>query len=301
MIKLVSLLACLFLFTLSTFSQRWKTERHSLVLDAGVSHFMGDLGGGGKDAAHFFGVRDLDFSSTRPVLSAKYRFRILEPFSAKAGFTWAKLSADDASSSSEGRNDRNLSFTSNILQFSLHGEYYFVKEKANPRYSFSSLHSIRNLSAYAFTGFSFFYFNPKAEFDGVKYELQPLGTEGQGIGTNPAPYKKTAIGWPLGLGAKYKLNKKIAIGIEISNTFTTSDYIDDAHNMYYDNADIALKYGDIAAELADRHVDVNGNQLPPFVSGTPRRGGNDYNDAFIFTVVTLTYSLKKDNTGLPKF
>jgi hypothetical protein len=301
MIKSISLIACMVLFTLNTFSQRWKTERHSLVFDAGVSHFMGDLGGGGKDAAHFFGVRDLDFSSTRPVLSAKYRFRILEPFSAKAGLTWAKLSADDAASGSEGRNARNLSFTSNILQFSIHGEYYFVKEKANPRYSFSSLHSIRNLSAYAFTGFSFLYFNPKAEFEGVKYELQPLGTEGQGLGGNPAPYKKTAIGWPLGLGAKYKLNKKIAVGIEISNTFTTSDYIDDAHNMYYDNDEITNVRGVIAGELADRHVDVNGNQLPPYDSGTLRRGGNDYNDAFIFTVVTLTYSLKRDNTGLPKF
>jgi len=302
MIKLISFSAFLLLFSLSSYAQRWKTDRQSLVFDAGISHFMGDLGGGGEDAAHFFGVRDLDFSATRPVVSAKYRYRILEMVSAKAGITWAILAADDASSASEGRKMRNLSFSSNIFEFSFHGEYYFVKEKANPRYSFSSLHSIRNLSAYFFTGASVIYFNPKAKLDGTKYELQPLGTEGQGVHDSmPSPYSKIAIGWPIGLGAKYMLTKKISVGIEISNTFTTSDYIDDVHHQYYDNNAISTKYGDIAGILADRHIDANGNDLPPYSSGTSYRGGNEYNDAFIFTVVTLTYSLKRDNTGLPKF
>ena len=144
-------------------------------------------------------------------------------------------------------------------------------------------------------------FNPKAKLDGVKYELQPLATEGQGLGSNPAPYSKIAIGWPLGLGAKYTLTSKMAVGIEISNTFTNSDYLDDAHDKYFDNAQIALAHGNIAAELADRHVDVNGNQLPPYESGKTMRGGNEYNDAFILTVVTLTYQLRRDNRGLPKF
>jgi hypothetical protein len=301
MIKSFILLTLFILSTVTAYAQRWKSERHSLVLDAGISHFMGDLGGGTKDAAHFFGVRDLDFSSTRPVASLKYRFRVLEPLSVKAGVTWAILSADDAASGSEGRKLRNLSFTSQIYQFSLHGEYYFVKEKANPRYSFSSLHSIRNISAYAFTGISVFYFNPQAELDGTKYDLQPLGTEGQGIGDNPPLYNQIAIGWPVGLGAKYRLNNKISIGLEISNTFTNSDYIDDAHGSYYDNAAISATYGPIAAELADRHIDASGNPQAPYPSGTLHRGGNSYNDAFIFTVVTVTYLLKRDNTGLPKF
>lgn len=298
--RLLTLIALLF-FTSVIYSQRWKEERHSLVLDAGISHFMGDLGGGAKDAAHFFGIRDLDFASTRPVLSAKYRYRILEMISAKAGFTWAILSADDALSGSIGRKLRNLNFTTNLLQFSLHGEYYFLKEKANPRYSFSTLHSLRNFSAYVFTGVSVNYFNPKAKIGSTKYELQPLGTEGQGIGDNPAKYSKIAIGWPIGLGVKYSLTKKIAVGLEISNTYTTSDYIDDAHDKYYDNGEIAAAYGEIAAYLADRHIDIDGNDLPPYESGTSRRGGPKYNDAFIFTVVTVTYKLKRDNTGLPKF
>jgi len=299
-LKSIGLVSLIF-FSIQLQAQRWKTERHTLVFDAGISQFMGDLGGGRKDAAHFFGIRDLDFSSTRPVLSARYRYRITERIAAKAGFTFALLSGNDASSASEGRRLRNLSFSSPIYQFSVHGEYYFLKEKPNPRYSFSTLHSMKNFSAYAFTGIAAFYFNPTAKLNGVKYDLQPLGTEGQGIGSNPALYKKTALGIPIGLGVKYRFTKKIDIGIEISNTYSTTDYLDDAHNTYFDNAAIAATYGDIAAELADRHIDINGVEQTPYPSGRTMRGNPNYNDAYIFTVVTLTYKLRKNTSGLPKF
>ena len=110
------------------------------------------------------------------------------------------------------------------------------------------------------------------------------------------------IGWPIGVGGKYSLTRKIAIGIEISNTYTTSDYIDDASDKYYDNTEIANAYGPIAASLADRHLyNYDNTDATPYVSGTGRRGDPKYNDAFIFTVITVTYKLKRDNTGLPKF
>ena len=195
-------------------AQRWKSERNTIVAGVGMTHFLGDLGGGAKEAAHFFGVRDINFAKTRPVVGAMFRYRIIEEVAAKAGISWGILAASDENSGSEDRKLRNLSFTSNIIQFSLHGEYYFIKEKSNPRYSFSSLRSIRNFSAYVFTGVAVTYFNPKAELDGTKYDLQPLGTEGQGIGDNPALYSKIAIGWPVGLGAKFGLTKNLAIGLE---------------------------------------------------------------------------------------
>jgi hypothetical protein len=300
-LKSIGLITMTIVLSFQLNAQRWKSERNTLVFDVGINHFMGDLGGGGKDAAHFFGVRDLDFASTRPVISVKYRYRIREEVAVKAGLTYAVLSANDAYSASAGRKLRNLSFSSAIYQFSVHGEYYFVKEKPNPRYSFSTLHGMRNFSAYAFTGFCAFYFNPKAELDGKKYELQPLGTEGQGIGTNPAKYKRIAYGIPMGLGVKYRFSKKMDVGIEISNTYTTTDYLDDAHDSYYDNSAIASTYGDIAAQLADRHIDVDGNDLAPYASGRKMRGNPKYNDAYIFTVVTLTYKLKRNTLGLPKF
>ncbi len=300
--RLFFLIFLVFFGLYSLNAQRWKSERSTVVVDAGITQFLGDLGGGAKDAVHFFGVRDINFIKTRPVVSAKFRYRIIEEVAAKAGISWGILSASDETSGSEGRMLRNLSFTSQIWQFSLHGEYYFLKEKANPRYSFSSLSSIRNFSAYVFTGVAITYFNPKAELNGVKYALQPLGTEGQGIGDNPAPYSKFAIGWPVGLGAKYGLTRNLAIGIEISNTYTNSDYIDDVHDKYYDNAAIEAAYGPTAAALADRHLNSeDGTPADPYESGQSHRGSPDYNDAYIMTVITLTYKLKRNASGLPKF
>lgn len=304
MYRTIIIILALLLATANVDAQglRWKHERHSLVASAGVSHFMGDLGGGAKDAAHFFGIRDLDFAATRPVLTVNYRFRILEELAVKAGIGWAMLAADDKNSASIGRKSRNLHFKTHLFSFNLHGEYYFIKEKLNPRYAFSNLHSWRNFSAYIFTGVSINMFNPKAKLNGKWIALQPLGTEGQGIGDNPAPYSKMAIGWPIGLGVKYSLNKKIAIGLEISNTYTNSDYIDDAHDSYFDNDQIKATYGENAALLADRHLDYDGNpHTEPKPSGQKMRGNPKYNDAFIFTVVTLTYKLKRDRRGLPKF
>ena len=115
-------------------AQRWKAERNTVVVDAGITHFLGDLGGGAKDAAHFMGVRDINFAKTRPILSAKFRYRIIEEVAAKAGISWGIIAASDETSKSDGRRMRNLSFTSNIWQFSLHGEYYFVKENLSYRF-----------------------------------------------------------------------------------------------------------------------------------------------------------------------
>jgi hypothetical protein len=300
-IKSTSLFVLVFLFCINLNAQRWKSERHSVIFGLGPSHFFGDLGGGSRDASHFFSVRDLDFKTTKFVFSANYRFRILETVALRAGFTFANLAASDANSGALGRRLRNLSFFSPIYQGDLIGEYYFVKERPNPRYSFTTLHSIKNFSVYAFTGFSAFSFNPQAEYEGLVYALQPLGTEGQGIGSNPPKYSLFAFGFPLGLGVKYRFTHKIDLGLELSNTYTTTDYLDDASGAYFDNAQIRNNYGKEAAELADRHMDVDGNQLPPYVSGTPRRGNPKYNDAYFFTKFTLTYKIKPDRRGLPKF
>ena len=61
--------------TLTANAQTWKRSPSSIVYGNGTNHFMGDLGGGKKSAAHFFGVRDLDYQVTRPTWQIGYRYR----------------------------------------------------------------------------------------------------------------------------------------------------------------------------------------------------------------------------------
>lgn len=320
-----TILSVIMFFSILTFgqSQRWKAERNSIVMSTGTNHFMGDLGGGKKDAAHFMGVRDMDFVTTRPTFQFGYRYRFTEYFSFRANLTYALLTGRDDASGNINRKSRNLSFRSSVYELSGQFEYYFIKEKEVPRYSFSSLRSVRNISAYVFIGVGGFYFNPKAkDNNGTWHDLRPLNTEGQGTNfsyidwkgdemTTPDPYGKIAVCIPIGLGMKYNINRKWAIGLEISNRYTSTDYLDDAHDRYFNyNDDIVVAAGitppsEMSVFFADRHLEVVDDQLggdaEDFQTGQSFRGEPSYNDSYILTLVTVHYKLKRGNGNLPKF
>lgn len=313
----------LIVFTFSagiTNAQRWKAERTSLVFGAGMSHFMGDLGGGGKEAAHFFGVRDMDFVTTRPSLFVGYRYRLTEEIAFEPRITYARLSGKDIASANENRRMRNLSFRTNLWQFGGHFEYAFLKEKQNPRYSFSSLRALRNLSAFVILGGGIAYYNPKAEYtDGKWVALRPLHTEGQGQAaytlnfvdaegvnqtveiTPDAEYKKITAELTIGLGMKYNISRHWAIGLEITNQYTTTDYLDDAHDRYYNYTQMGTEPP--SAEtlyFADRHIDAEAPGTL-YQTGDKFRGDPTYKDAYILTLITAYYKFKNTVRGLPKF
>jgi len=333
--KKITILSLLLIFSVLTFGQskKWKSERQSLVFATGTNHFMGELGGGKKDAAHFMGIRDMDFVNTRPTGQFAYRYRLSEYFSFRANLSYALLSGKDAASGEEGRKSRNLRFTSHIFELSGQLEYYFIKEKESPRYSFSSLRSTRNISAYVFVGFGGFYHNPRAKWltedggDGKWYNLRPLGTEGQKtnitysyfdyaadnteeITTTDKYYGKFAAVIPMGIGMKYNLNKNWAIGLEISNRYSSTDYIDDASDRYFNYNEMYTR--GLVSEptpqqvyFSDRHLpyasDGSGGTTTPYLSGKPMRGDPSFNDAYVLTLVTLHYKIKKGGSSKPKF
>ena len=344
--KLLTLIV-LFPFLVSSIqAQRWKQYRYDIFGGIGTANFMGDLGGGAKDAAHFLGIRDLDATATRPGFHVGMRYKLLSMIAVKAQFNWAFLNGNDARSGSLGRYYRNLAFRTPVYEFSSQLEYFFLPEKVSSRYQISS--GFRNLlSAYVFVGVGGFYFNPKAQGpDGKWYALQPLGTEGQGwvndyyayLGSNgayvhtkqeavdsvlvkvPKPYSRFALALPMGIGVKYTLTRLISLGVELSARYTSTDYLDDASNRYF-NFEDAVNRGILKGNLsdyalssyfADRHYNVvdydneiviapgeEGWQANPL--GRTMRGSPNYNDAYMFLNITLYYKLSSTRSGLPKF
>ncbi len=316
------------LFTVSQ-AQR-KKPRTYLVVSVGTNQFMGDLGGGGKDAAHFMGVRDIDLTGTRPSWQVAYRYKFagrkkefLQYFSVRANLSYAFLSGKDKRTGSLGRQSRDLSFINNTYSMSGQLEYYFIPEKARPRHAFSSLKGTRNISAYVFVGGGAVYSNPKARLEGGKFTaLRPLGTEGQLMPefeytsfyrnaddeyetfVTPKPYSRFAAFIALGIGMKYDINRQWAIGLEISNRYTSSDYLDDVHDKYFNYEN----FGGTNSDFGDRHkirddaAETLGDLAPKYNSGKLMRGNPDYNDAYVLTMVTVHYKLKsgKRRSG-PKF
>lgn len=291
-------------------SRRWKRTRYELVGGAGVTAFMGDLGGG--DAASHF-VSDFDFMSQRPLLSAGMRYKILEPLAAKATLSFGWLSADDNKSENIYRLDRNLSFRSPIVEFCGQVEYSIIKEPVSHRYSLRRRRkkfSLKNISinTYVFTGVAGFFYNPKGKDDGPDgsgkwVALQPLGTEGQGLMEGREKYSRIQLAIPVGIGFKYNISRQISLGIEFGARYTFTDYIDDVSTSYVDNNWLATN-NELAARMADKspwsenpletksgiHYDAGG-----------QRGESKYNDFYMFSLVTVAYKLRTGRNGLPKF
>ncbi len=274
-------------------AQRWKHERIAIYGGVGTNFFLGDLGGGAKDAAHYFSLRDIDWAYTRPVIQGGIRYRIIRDLSVKPYISYARVKADDAESQSIGRQSRNLHFRTNIWEAGTQFEYYFIKEKNLGRYTFSSYKGINNLSAYVALGGGIFYYNPKSELvrgDGNWVKLRPLQNEN-------VAYGYVAGYFSVGLGMKYVLTERWSLGIDFSNRYTTTDYLDDASDIYtakgtgFDDKHLVLDY--------DQGI-VTDIYATPYPAGTERRGDPAYKDSYFFTVITGYYKINSV-FSMPKY
>lgn len=226
----------------------------------GASHFIGDVGNYGLHLPKGYGFGGF------------YRYNINERFALRASVNYGFISNNDASSKLEYRIERNLSFESAILEGSLMMEFNFFTFKPGTR---------KNHTPYVMGGFGVFSFNPKAEYEGQMYELQPLGTEGQQtIALNKGFYPTASSFFIFGGGYKWALGRYTSLGIETTVRRTSTDYLDDVSGRYVDPDVIAEERGEIAAALSDRSL-----------SQTDKtgiyRGNPDTTDWYIFTGITL--------------
>ncbi len=216
-----------------------------------------------------------------PAFGAFYRHNWDRRWSWKIELNYGKISGDDAYGSTAYQRDRNLSFESTILELSPQVEFNFLPyETGRPDYPFTP---------YLFTGISVFTFNPKAYLGNELYELQPLGTEGQGI-NGTKKYKRTAIAIPIGGGVKINVGR-FGIGIEVGARRSYSDYIDDVSTVYPDPALLQAANGTAAVLLSNRSFLANDTNFvqPPF--NFKQRGDSNTPDWYVFGGVTIYFRL----------
>jgi len=292
--KITFILIVFILIPFFSNAQKWKHERISAYVGFGTNFFLGELGGGAKDASHYLSIRDINWVSTRPVAQVGIRYRILKDLAVKPTVSYALLKGDDADSKSIGRKSRNLHFRTHLWEAGAQFEYYFLKEKSVGRYTFSSYKAINKLSAYFALGGGAFYFNPKSESTrgvGDWTALRPMMNEGVAYGYI-AGYLNVS------LGAKYTINNRFSVGIDISNRYTTTDFLDDASDSYT---------GAYNGGFADRHLVIDyeagvvtDNVAPLYPAGQKYRGNPKYKDAYLFTVITGYYKINSV-FSMPKY
>jgi hypothetical protein len=161
-------------------------------------------------------------------------------------------------------------------------EFNFLPyETGNPLYSWTP---------FIFAGVSLFHYNPKAEAsDGQWYELQELGTEGQGTTAFPTrkKYALTQLSIPFGGGMKIAVNPNFNIIFEYGLRKVFTDYLDDVSTTY---VGLPVEFDPITIELSDRSLDG------PKLAGE-ERGISTNNDWYSFSGITLSFTLQNNTKG----
>ncbi len=303
------------------FTQRKKYA--SVGATIGAMNYFGDI----VPEPDFTSFR---FKSTRPSVGISYTYRFAPRFSYRVGFTWGRITGDDALSASEnegenrGRYGRNLSFRSDVKELSAVAIVDLFENRNNFRRR-------PDFVPYAFAGVAVMHHNPKAYYENGSrglapandiptgwYELQPLGTEGQYAdgGDYPEPYKRVQIVVPFGVGVRYKIDRYWDLSLEVGWRKTFTDYLDDVSTAYASKANILAGGGDnptAAAILSDRSPesgftvvpDPNAPQVPymhvkGYGTEGSQRGESSDDDWYITTGVTLSYILSP-RIRSPKF
>jgi hypothetical protein len=278
-----------------------------------------------------------DISFTRPAIGLSFSHRFGPRYTITAGFMYGTLRGSDLQSADAGdatsgvfRYQRNLSFRNHIKEFSAVAAFDLFQNQA-------TYISRVKWTPYGFLGVAVYHHNPQALVPetgvngqpladaGTWVNLKPLGTEGQYSTLDPAdanygikPYKLMQLAIPFGLGARFRINEVMDLGVELGFRYLFTDYIDDVSNNYVDlgvfgNNELAKALSYRSGELAEfapssgnpnlQTYTGRDNQKYTVLTGygqefnqngnTNNRGNSGDLDTYMVTTFRLTYILGK--------
>jgi hypothetical protein len=242
---------------------------------AGVAQYFGDLNSGQS------------FQYLRYNATAFFKHNINPYISVKACGTYALLGGADRLNKSVYERSRNLSFESKVAEAAICGEFNF--------FNYSIGEPDHHFTPYINFGLGAMYYNPYAIYNDEKVYLRPLGTEGQLYDEYKSRrYGNVALVMPVGIGFKYWVHAGLTFSAEISNRFTSTDYLDDVSATYigkdkFPPNEPGSAYQDPGTLLQDRSSEVG----PAIGIAGRQRGINSTRDQYLFAQLSLSIRLKK--------
>jgi len=217
-LKIILLIGFLiFLFIDNSYSQRWKRTRYELIYGIGMVNGFTDLGGRNGNGGHF--LSDIDIQATRPSAMVGARYKIKELLAIKINLMFGYMRSSDTYTQWDARRNRNAIANTLLFEQSLQLEYSVQKERFGTRYTFSNMRrfNFKNVNVYLFAGAGGVF-----ALAGLKNDYV-TNVHVNKQGNNPHKYNAT---FPLGIGLKYGINRRMAFGIDIGHRYTTSDYLE---------------------------------------------------------------------------
>jgi hypothetical protein len=129
-------------------------------------------------------------------------------------------------------------------------------------------------------------YNPQADYQGDRYNLRPLTTEGE-----DKPYAKSAMSIPYGVGIKYNISGKWNLIADLGYRQPNTDYLDDVSGTYPNPAKLP---SDLARTLSNRSA-ADANTL----IGSQRGDGRG-RDTYLFLQFTVSFTFVTQNCYFEK-
>ena len=241
--------------------------------NGGGSNYFGDLN------------QQYGFEYFRQSGGAFVRYNFSKYIALRIAGNYAHIGYADSYTNNYFQQQRNLSFKSDVYEGSLMADFHFFK------YDIGDFE--HRYTPYISLGIGVFRHDPYAEIDDTKVSLRSLGTEGQSYEQYAdRRYGTTAVSFPIGAGIKFWLAKGMTVGFEITNRFTTTDYIDDVSTTYvganlFPNNN-GSPYPTFASQLQDRSPEVSAT--PIGIEGR-QRGISSTKDQFLTAHFFLSFRL----------
>lgn len=245
------------LFICGEQSARAQDANWELGLALGGAGYMGDLNQNNP----------LQVSGLSGGLFAKRNFN--QYLGLRVQYTYGQIKADDANSNNEQFRERNLKFKTSLNELSTLLDVNLFDYKLG-----GGLH---RFSPYIFTGVGLVMFKPTVKFDGERYRLDRMATEGQ-----ESAYSNVVATIPYGVGIRYNYKNAWSIFSEIGYRTPLTDYIDDVSGRYPINP-VIVGNGQNQLNLSDPSITQIG------YVGT-QRGDFRKRDTYLFVSVGISFT-----------
>ncbi len=235
-------------------------------IQAGAAHYFGDLNTTSK------------LNQPHPAFGVFFRKQLNNYAALRLAVNYSTLSySDKLQFQNEFQRRRNLDFKTTLWELILQGDFNFFK--------FNPMNPYERFTPYLTFGVGAFYYNPYTFLDGTKYYLRPLGTEGQNaVKSNSKEYSSLAVCLPIGFGIKWNVSKKMNMHFEITQRFTTTDFIVDVSGNYVGSD--AFFSETPAFYLQDRSYETG---TPIGIEGS-QRGFKGNKDQYIMASFGITFN-----------
>lgn len=258
--------------------QRRFDQSKEIGLAVGTAYYLGDL----NPHQHLAGHK-------KPAFGGYLRYNLDGRISLRGGLFTGTLEFWDADSDNPWQQNRNLHFRNQITEVSALVELNYLNHRmGNPK---------DQITAYLTTGLAVYNHMPLGQVEGDWFELQPLGTEGQGTSWGEAqgiePYALTGLALPFGFGFKANVGPFLAFNVDWVLRKTWNDYLDDVSGFYANEAVLREEKGELAVLLADQSLSTPNDRQS---QAGLQRGDAGRDDVYGMLTASVSFRVSKRPT-----